>query len=123
MAELLGRAGIYLHTHGTDHGVTMPISIAEAMATGAVVLGRDLPGVREYIGRGGELYSGDTPAERAASAAAIIDATTHWTDEHVVSSLRRVGRSGVPAPRQRRCGRSHAAGMAAHVHAPPRTDR
>ena len=79
-ADLLGRAGIYMHTHGTDHPVGMPISIAESMATGAFVLGRDLPGVREYIAGGGEVYSGETPDDRAADAAAIIRGTADWTD-------------------------------------------
>lgn len=80
VAALVGQAGIYLHTHGTDHPVSMPMSIAEAMATGAWVLARDLPGMAEYVGRGGALYDGATIEERAAAAATHVNASRSWDD-------------------------------------------
>jgi glycosyltransferase involved in cell wall biosynthesis len=79
VAELLGRAGTYLHTHGTDHPVSMPMSIAEAMATGCRVLGRDLPGVGDYLGPAGSLYGGETPDDRAKSAAELVNASLDWS--------------------------------------------
>ena len=44
------QAGVYLHTHGTDHPLGMPISPLEAMATGAWVLGATCL-ARGYVGR------------------------------------------------------------------------
>lgn len=79
--RLVARAGIYLHTHGTQHPVSMPISIAEAMATGAWVLGRDLPGVGAYLGPTGTLYDGETNADRADQAARLIRASAAWSSE------------------------------------------
>jgi glycosyltransferase involved in cell wall biosynthesis len=79
VAELVGRAGTYLHTHGTDHPVSMPMSIAEAMATGCRVLGRDLPGVAAYLGPAGELYAGATADDRAKAAAALVNASLDWS--------------------------------------------
>lgn len=81
VAALISQAGIYLHTHGTDHPVSMPISIAEAMATGCWVLGRELPGMVGYVGRAGTLYGGDTSAERAAAAAALIRGSLAWDED------------------------------------------
>src|SRR5690606_8907316 len=81
MAELMGRAGIYLHTHGTDHVVGMPISIAEAMATGTYVIARDLAGIAAYVGDAGDLYNGVTVADRAERAAAMVRATVDWSDQ------------------------------------------
>jgi glycosyltransferase involved in cell wall biosynthesis len=79
VAELVGRAGTYLHTHGTDHPVSMPISIAESMATGCRVLGRDLPGLADYVGPAGALYAGGTPDERAKAAAELVNASLDWS--------------------------------------------
>lgn len=72
-------AGIYLHTHGEAHVVGMPISPVEAMATGALVLVRTLPGA-EILGDGVMRYHGSTPEERADHAAALINDTLHWSD-------------------------------------------
>lgn len=80
VADLLGSAGVYLHTHGTDHPVSMPISIAEAMATGCWVLGRDLPGMAGYIEPAGSLYRGATTEERAINAASLLDASLAWSE-------------------------------------------
>ncbi len=56
-AALVRQAGIYLHTYGTDEPFGMPISIAEAMATGALVFAPALPGAEEYVGPAGGLYA------------------------------------------------------------------
>jgi len=79
MAELIGRAGIFLHTvhppataPGTPIG--MPISISEAMATGAYVLVRDEPALVDYVGDAGDVY------RDADHAVELIQATTHWSE-------------------------------------------
>jgi glycosyltransferase involved in cell wall biosynthesis len=79
-AALTEQAGVYLHTHGEDHPVGMPVSIAESMATGAYVLARDLPGVAGYGRDGVALYRGATVEERADHAAALINATLAWDE-------------------------------------------
>jgi glycosyltransferase involved in cell wall biosynthesis len=80
-AALMAEAGIYLHTHGTEAPIGMPISIAEAMATGCFVIARDLPGIADYLGSNGARYDGETVEERAAAAAGIIHDTTRWSDD------------------------------------------
>lgn len=80
LAPLIAQAGIYLHTvkpPGTEHGtpIGMPISIAEAMATGAYILVRDLPELRDYVGDAGTTY------RDAEDAAEIIAATAEWPEQ------------------------------------------
>lgn len=72
VAELIRRAGIYLHTYGDEEPFGMPISIAEAMATGCYVLARNLPGAAEYVGAAGRVYGS------VADAVALIGATADW---------------------------------------------
>lgn len=74
-AALMREAGIYLHTYGDDEPFGMPVSIAEALATGAFALARDLPGAAEYLGTAGTLYR---THEEAAQA---IQRTLSWTDD------------------------------------------
>jgi hypothetical protein len=74
------RAGIYLHTAkppGTEHGtpIGMPVSIAEAMATGAYVLVRDLPELSGYVGDAGATY------RDVEHAAEIIASTAEWPEQ------------------------------------------
>jgi glycosyltransferase involved in cell wall biosynthesis len=80
LAVLMKQAGIYVHTarppeaeHGTPIG--MPISIAEAMATGAYVLVRDLPELRDYVADAGTAY------RDVDHAAKIIAATGDWPEK------------------------------------------
>ncbi len=79
LLPLVERAGIYLHT-ATPPGqpeatpIGMPISIAEAMATGAHVLARDLPQLTAYVGDAGRAY------RDAAHAAELIAETATWSD-------------------------------------------
>jgi glycosyltransferase involved in cell wall biosynthesis len=75
IAELTGRAGIYMHTTDPEGPFGMPISIAEAMATGSYPLLYRRPEAFSYTGDLGAYYS--TPQE----AAELINNTLHWTDE------------------------------------------
>lgn len=74
-AALMREAGIYLHTYGDDEPFGMPVSIAEALATGAFTLVRDLPGAAEYLGTAGTLYRTNDEAARA------IQSTLSWSDD------------------------------------------
>jgi glycosyltransferase involved in cell wall biosynthesis len=79
IASLVGRAGIYLHTarlQGEQHATPIggPISIAEAMATGAYILVRDAPPFVNYVGDAGTTY------RDVNHAAEIIQATETWSD-------------------------------------------
>jgi glycosyltransferase involved in cell wall biosynthesis len=53
----------------------MPISVAEAMATGAYVLVRQIDELVDYIGDAGDGYVDIDHAVK------LISATRHWTDE------------------------------------------
>lgn len=73
---LTAQAGIYLDTSDPSaHHFGMPISIAEALATGSTVLIRDSMEAREYAGDAAFYYS--TPEE----AAAIINSLSAMSDE------------------------------------------
>jgi glycosyltransferase involved in cell wall biosynthesis len=74
-ADLNRRAGIYLYTHDPKgHPFGMPISIAEAMATGSYTLALDVPPARAYMAEAGACYR--NPEE----AAKLITGTSSWTD-------------------------------------------
>jgi Glycosyl transferase family 2 len=80
LVPLVEQAGIYLHTvkpPGTEHAtpIGMPVSIAEAMATGAHVLVRDLPELGAYVAEAGTIY------RDADHAAAIIASTAQWPEQ------------------------------------------
>lgn len=75
VAILLREAGIYLHTHGLGVPYGMPISIAEAMASGCHVIGRRCRASEAYIGNAGRVY------RSAAEAVEQIRRTTEWSDE------------------------------------------
>jgi glycosyltransferase involved in cell wall biosynthesis len=90
VAKLMRQAGIYLHTvvppgepDATPIGA--PISIAEAMATGALVLVRDLPALRDYVGGAGRCYGDRDGAE------ALIRDTARWDD----AAWRQAGQAAV----------------------------
>ena len=88
VAVLVGRAGIYLHTVVAAEApgftpIGMPISIAEAMATGAVPVVRDLPGLMDYVGPAGFAYQDIDGAEAA------IRATEDWDDAAWQAAWRR----------------------------------
>ena len=74
-AALVRQAGVYLHTYGTEEPFGMPISIAEAMATGAFTLVRNLPGAASYVGPVGGVY------ESADQAASLIRQSARWYEE------------------------------------------
>ena len=73
-AALIREAGIYLHTYGDEEPFGMPVSIAEALATGAYTLTRDLPGAAAYLGETGAMYRSSN------EAAALIQNTLSWSD-------------------------------------------
>jgi glycosyltransferase involved in cell wall biosynthesis len=80
LVPLMEQAAIYVHTAkppGTEHftPIGMPVSIAEAMATGAFVLVRDLPELRAYVGDAGATY------RDAEHAAQIIASTAEWSEQ------------------------------------------
>jgi glycosyltransferase involved in cell wall biosynthesis len=73
--ERMNRAGIYLDTSDPgSHAFGMPISIAEALATGCYVLARRNPAVEEYISGAGSLYGS------VEEAAALIRGTEAWSE-------------------------------------------
>jgi len=79
-ADLIGRAGIYLHTINPEGApdaapLGMPVSIAEAMATGAFVMVRHSSEFADYVGDAGRTY------REVDEAARIIAETETWTDE------------------------------------------
>ena len=78
-AEFIREASIYLHTAigASDPGHTpigMPVSIAEARATGAYVIARDDPALSDYIGDAGDVYAD------LDQACALITATQSWDE-------------------------------------------
>jgi glycosyltransferase involved in cell wall biosynthesis len=75
MATLMQEAGIYLHTHSPGSRFGMPVSIGEAMATGAYVIGRRCTGSEAYIGDAGDLYDDED------QAAHLVRMTTGWSEE------------------------------------------
>lgn len=88
LAALLGRAGVYLHTHGLQDPYGQPQSIAEAMASGCVVLARACPEAQEYVGDAGRLWSTDD------QAVAFLHETATWDEARwAAARLRAVDRA------------------------------
>jgi glycosyltransferase involved in cell wall biosynthesis len=83
VVDLVGRAGVYLHTHGRDHTYGMSVSIAEALGTGCYVVAPDLPGMRGYVRGAADLYTD------ASGAAALVQQTVHWDDDRWTEQWRR----------------------------------
>jgi len=75
VAPSMREAGIYLHTHGLAVPYGMPMSIAEAMASGSYVIGRRCRASEAYIGNAGRVYGS------ADEAAEHINRTLTWSDE------------------------------------------
>jgi glycosyltransferase involved in cell wall biosynthesis len=79
VAELVSRAGIYLHTMHKDGHVAAtpvgePISVAEAMATGCHCLVRDVPELVAMLGDSGAVY------RDVDELVGLIRATEAWSD-------------------------------------------
>jgi glycosyltransferase involved in cell wall biosynthesis len=73
--RLLAEAGVYMYTPPT-HRPGMPISVAEAMASGCLVVAPDIEGMRAYIGKSA------VPLYRSAEEAArIIRSTESWSQQ------------------------------------------
>ncbi len=75
VAALMAQAGIYLHTTNPESVFGMPISIAEAMATGAWPLVRACDGSESYLDGAGAVY------HSAGQAAELINQTLAWDEE------------------------------------------
>jgi glycosyltransferase involved in cell wall biosynthesis len=75
VAELVQRAGIYLHTHTLQDPYGMPVSIAESMAAGCYIIARRTPASAAFVADAGKTY--DTEAE----AAALVLETETWTSD------------------------------------------
>lgn len=86
-AALMREAGIYLHTYGDQEPFGMPVSIAEALATGAYTLVRDLPGASEYLGTAGALY------RTTDDAVKLIQSTVSWSNDEWQSHQARAAES------------------------------
>ena len=71
MTELTSQAGLYLHTFGFVQPFGMPVSIAEAMACGAVPIVRESPAARSYAGESALYY--DTMLGRRRATSPIDD--------------------------------------------------
>ncbi len=84
VADLVGRAGIYLDTYVDDEAVPfgMPVSIAEAMATGGFVLCRRLNCAAEYVSNPGRLYDSE------GMAAELVRSTATWSENDGALPLR-----------------------------------
>jgi glycosyltransferase involved in cell wall biosynthesis len=85
-AEVAGwmrSAGIYFHTHNPAKSFGMPISIAEALATGAYVIARNSPLGALSLGSPDRLY------ESLDQAAELINATLHWDDRRWAEECRK----------------------------------
>ncbi len=79
LANLLGEAGIYVHTahppwHDEGTLIGQPASISEAMASGCYCLVRDLPELTAMVGDAGATYADHN------DLVAAIRATESWTD-------------------------------------------
>jgi len=79
LLPLVHRAGFYLHTmtppdHPGGTPIGMPISIAEAMATGAHILVRNVAPLNSYFGGVGSVYND------AKHAAKLIAETQDWPE-------------------------------------------
>jgi glycosyltransferase involved in cell wall biosynthesis len=85
IAQLLGEAGIYLHTLLSPGAagatpIGMPISIAEAMATGAVPIVKNLPELTSYVGDAGLSYTDLDHVDRVL--AELLDwSDVRWRDQ------------------------------------------
>lgn len=72
----MAMAGIYLDTSDPKgHAFGMPISIAEALATGSYVLARWTPSIDEYLRGAGATY------RTIEEAATLVQETASWSEE------------------------------------------
>ena len=76
VANLISDAGIYLHTLDSKIIPTgMPISIAEAMATGSYIVASNDTSIKNFIGEAGGFY------DDLADAKNLINKTKEWTED------------------------------------------
>lgn len=72
VAPVVAGAALYLHTWSPAKPYGMPVSIAEAMATGSYVLTPDAHGAGDYVGEAGTTYRSEEEAVE------IIQRTSTW---------------------------------------------
>jgi GT2 family glycosyltransferase/glycosyltransferase involved in cell wall biosynthesis len=72
---VVGDAAVYLHSPTLEDPYGMPISIAEAMATGCWVIARRCPEAEAYVGDAGAFY------ETEDEAAGLIAQSASWPEE------------------------------------------
>lgn len=83
-ARLTHQAGIYMDTSDpAGHLFGMPISIAEAMATGSYVIARSSPAAREYLDLAGTTY------DHVSDATNAIRTTESWVERDWEAVARR----------------------------------
>lgn len=75
VAKISKEAAVYLHTDALTEPFGMPVSIAEAMATGSYVVARRCAASEAYVGDAGRLYDTEVEAE------ALVRETEGWSDE------------------------------------------
>jgi glycosyltransferase involved in cell wall biosynthesis len=98
--EMIRTAGVYLDTSDpTGHPFGMPISIAEAMASGAVVLIRDCPAAREYAGLGAQYYRSIDEAVEMVRGATDLHELHRKHISEMARERARLYRSDVVLPR------------------------
>ncbi len=98
--EMIRTAGIYLDTSDpTGHAFGMPISIAEALASGAIVLARDCPAAREYLGEAGAVYNDVEEAAQYIEVALSLPQAAVDASRMVARQRARAFRSDVVLPR------------------------
>jgi glycosyltransferase involved in cell wall biosynthesis len=74
-ASLVRQAGIYLHTHAEGGSYGMPVSVCEAMATGAYVIGRRCAASELYMGDPTRFY------DDLDQAARLVRMTTECSED------------------------------------------
>jgi glycosyltransferase involved in cell wall biosynthesis len=75
VAAISKQSAIYLHTDALTEPFGMPVSIAEAMATGNYIVARRSPACEAFVGDAGSLYDTEDEAE------ALLRETESWSDE------------------------------------------
>lgn len=98
--EMIRTAGIYLETSDSaGHSFGMPVSVAEAMAAGLIVLVRDCPAAREYIGEAGAVYSSVAEAVQYVEIALSLPQAADEASRALSRQRARAFRSDVVLPR------------------------